>query len=305
MQFFTKTLLAASFLGSFASSAPFPTPSLTTSIISGTSIAPLATDHAAHNATQHVSHLGAHHASHKDGHHENDDFVGHSESNIVLAVQHGLAMDLVPVSDVCTSSDYCYKDIHGKKFLTGDINKALKNFTVSMEQVKTSPLTIEVKITNNSTGPITFWKDLSPISSYALDLGYFNIQTEIDGVVFGERTRAEAHGYRPDWYSDLVEIGPGTWMSARITLPEKPDTPKAKTWRKMLEMGGDTTVRMYGNWYGIWAATKEQVMATDMEFSQYGFNFWNDLYIPWEATFPEESGKYFPGMGYGMSLELE
>ncbi|KAH7258970.1 uncharacterized protein BKA55DRAFT_687259 [Fusarium redolens] len=323
MQFFSKTMLALSLLGSLASSSPIATPSLVTRAISETSLIPHATHGVGHNdthpaahrvgyhCTHHTTHKGGHrcthHATHKCGphcpHHAKHDYVGHSDNEKALTLQHGMAMELVPVSNVCTGHEYCEKNIQDKKFLSGDLNKALKNVTVSMEQVEASPLIIRVTVTNNSTGPITFWKDLSPLSSYALDLGYFHVQSGIDGVKFGERTRAEAHGYRPDSYSDLIEVGAGAWARTNITLPRDTDTPEAETWLKMLEMGGNATVRMSGNWYGIWAASKEKVMATDMEYSQYGFNFWNDLYIPWEATFSEESAKYSPVWGMGLYLE--
>ncbi|KAJ4049176.1 hypothetical protein NW756_006398 [Fusarium oxysporum] len=315
MQFPSKPLVALGLLGSLASSYPVLIPSFTTSTISGTSPVPLATGNATCHATQHVSHLGTRHASHKDKHHGKDDsidsfdhfhdFVDHTENTGVLAVQQKLAKGLVPVSYFCTGHEYCEEDTHGKKFVTGNLGKALKNVTVSMEQVKSSPLTIEVKITNNSTGPITFWKDQSPISPFAHELGYFDIKSEIHGVVFGERTFPKTRGYRPDRRSDLVELGPGEWASANIELPLFPDTAEGKTWRKMLEMGGNSAVRMYGSWYGVWAATKGMVMESDMDFSGDGFNFWNNLYIPWEAKFPEESKNYLSGMGFGMGLELE
>lgn len=315
MQFLSKPLVALGLLGSLASSYPVPAPSFTTSTISGTSSVPLATGNAACHATQHVSRLGTRHASHKDKHHGKDDsidsfdhfhdFVDHTENTGVLAVQQKLAKELVPVSYFCTGHAYCEEDTQGKKFVTGNLGKALKNVTVSMEQVKSSPLTIEVKITNNSTGPITFWKDQSPISPFAHELGYFDIKGEIHGVVFGERTFPKTRGYRPDRRSDLIELGPGEWASANIELPLFPDTDEGKTWRKMVEMGGNTAVRMYGSWYGVWAATKGMVMESDMDFSGEGFNFWNNLYIPWEAKFPEESKNYLSGMGFGMGLELE
>ncbi|KAF4951348.1 hypothetical protein FGADI_7546 [Fusarium gaditjirri] len=319
MQFLRVPLLAFGLLGSLASSSPAPTPSFITSAISGTSPAPLATGLAAYHASQTGKHHEKDHVNvfdqaKEDGMYNgkrdsfklfDQDYVGHSKNKVLLEMQRKRAMDLVPVSDVCTGHSYCYKDLPGKKYLSGDISEAMKNITVSMEQVETSPLTIEVKITNNSTGPITFWLNLSPISSYAFDLGYFDIYTDVVGVLFGKRTRAEAHGYRPASYSDLTELGPGAWVSARIKLPENPDSSSAKSWRKMLEMSGDITIMMHGNWYGIWAATREQVMRTDMDYSKYGFNFWNDLFIPWEATFPTESQKCSPVEGCRMRLELK
>ncbi|KAK2667424.1 hypothetical protein RAB80_016615 [Fusarium oxysporum f. sp. vasinfectum] len=315
MQFLSKPLVALGLLGCLASSYPVLIPSFTTSTISGTSPVPLATGNATCHATQHVSHLGTRHASHKDKHHGKDDsidsfdhfhdFVDHTENTGVLAVQQKLAKGLVPVSYFCTGHEYCEEDAHGKKFVTGNLGKALKNVTVSMEQVKSSPLTIEVKITNNSTGPITFWKDQSPISPFAHELGYFDIKSEIHGVVFGERTFPKTRGYRPDRRSDLVELGPGEWASANIELPLFPDTAEGKTWRKMLRwaatpQSGCTEAGMVSgqlprgwSWNPIWTSAGD------------GFNFWNNLYIPWEAKFPEESKNYLSGMGFGMGLELE
>ncbi|KAF4418824.1 hypothetical protein FACUT_11695 [Fusarium acutatum] len=302
MHFLSKPILVLGLVGSLASASPvLPTPSLTTSVISGTSIAPLATSQAALNATQLVSHLDIHSAIKNLVH--GKDYVGHSKSKAVLAKQHELAMNLVPVSYYCHDFRTCHK--MGMKYLVPEVNEAVQNVTVSMEQIKASPLTIEVTITNNGTGPITFWKNLSPISSYALYLGYFHFQTETDGVVFGKRLLDDAHGYRPDSYSDLVEVDAGQSVSSRIKLPENSDDPKSKSWLKMLEMAGDVTVSMSGSWYGIWAGTKKEVMATDMDYIWDGFNFWNDLYIPWEATFPKESEKFVQGTGFAMRLDLD
>ncbi|KAF4500056.1 hypothetical protein FAGAP_3767 [Fusarium agapanthi] len=301
MHSLSKPILALALVGSLASaSSILPTPSLTTSIMSGTSIAPVATGQAALNAKQFVSHLDIHDLKSL---HRGKDYVGHSKNKVVLAKQLERAKKLVPVSLYCHDVRTCKK--MGMNYLAPEVNEAVQKVSVSMEQVKASPLTILVTITNNGNGPITFWKDLSPISSYALELGYFHFETEAEGVEFGKRLLDPEHGYRPDSYSDLTEVPAGESVSAYLELPENSDDPEFKSWLKMLELAGDVAVRMSGSWYGIWAGSKQEVMLTDMDYDSDGFDFWNSLYIPWEATFPKESKKWVQGADFAMSLDLD
>ncbi|KAF4445782.1 hypothetical protein F53441_10531 [Fusarium austroafricanum] len=219
-----------------------------------------------------------------EGRSETDpDQVGHSLNESILAQQHELAKQLVPTTDVCPFCGECACGcVEGAKYLTGDLLEAVNNLTISLKQVNKNPITLEVSVYNNGTLPVTFWKDVSPLSSYADDLGYFKINNEIDGVKFGCRSRAAAHGYRPDNINDLCQIDPGQTETSQIKIPSG-DTEKDKVWLEMLTMGGNTTVAMRGNWYGVWAAPKEEVMKSDMEYSEFGFNFWNEIWAPWAA----------------------
>ncbi|KLP02088.1 Uncharacterized protein LW94_9912 [Fusarium fujikuroi] len=300
MHFLIKPILALGLLGSLASASP--TPSLTTSVISGTSIAPLATSQAGLNATKIVRRLEYKNAIPVPERDEDDHCVGHAKNIFALSRQEDLAFELVPFSWACPDPSICRE---GMKYLNPKVHEAVQNVLVDMEQVDDSPLTIEVTITNDGTGPMTFWKDLSPVSDYAFDLGYFHFHTETDGAVFGERTLADAHGYRPECYEDLIELKAGELVSRKIKLPNDPQTPESKAWRKMLELAGDITVTMSGNWYGIWPGTKEQVMATDINWSRGGFDFWNDMIIPWEAGFHAMFQKFSPGVGPAMGLDLD
>ncbi|KAF5699980.1 hypothetical protein FMUND_14525 [Fusarium mundagurra] len=245
----SKPLLALGLVACLASASPIlPTPSLTTSLISGTSAASLATGQATLN-----------------------DFVPHPRSKKDIAFQRWLAMDLVPVTDRCPNRKICTK---GKKYLHPKVWEAVKNVDVSMEQVESDPLTIEVTITNNGTGPL---------SSYAFDLGYFHFHTDTPGVTFGEGSPDDAHSYRPVYNSFLTEVGPGL---------------------SMLEMSGTITMEMYGSWYGIWAGTKKEVMATDLA-RDTGFNFWDDIHIPWDARVSKESQKHPSNFDTVMRLDLD
>ncbi|KAF5637833.1 hypothetical protein F52700_4535 [Fusarium sp. NRRL 52700] len=301
MHFLSKPILALGLVGSLASaSSILPTPSLTTSVISGTSATPLATGQGAPNTTQIISHLDTH--LNTKGLLHGKDYVGHSYDEGVLARQYKLAMKLVPTSWYCYDRKTCMKMGNGVKYLAPEAAEAVQSVTVSMEQVDDDTLTIEVKITNEGTGPITFWEEYSPMSSSALDLGYFQFETRTKGIDFGRRTVDPPYGYRPDTYSDLVELGAGESVSARVKLPKDSDDPKRKSWLKMLEQAGDVIVNMSGSWYGIWAGTKNEVMATDMDV-QRGISFWRSIYIPWEATYPMESEKC--NEDCGMSLDFD
>ncbi|KAF5552160.1 hypothetical protein FMEXI_2969 [Fusarium mexicanum] len=299
MHSLSKPILALALVGSLASaSSILPTPSLTTSVVSGTSIAPVATGQAALNTNQLV------------GHHGIDDlrtprrgkgYVGHSKNKVELAKQGELAKKLVPVSLHCP--DFRAGKKIGMNYLDPKVNDAVQKVTVEMEQVKSFPLTIQVTIANNGTGPITFWTDLSPISSFALELGHFHFETGADAVQFGKRLVGPNHGYRPESYSDLTEVPAGKSVSAYLELPRNSDNPRLKSWFKMLELAGDASVTMSGSWYGIWAGSKKEVMLTDMDDDLEGRDFWNNLYIPWKAGFP--NAKWVDGKGPAMRLDLD
>ncbi|KAF5561805.1 hypothetical protein FNAPI_3493 [Fusarium napiforme] len=283
---FSKPLLALGLVGCIASASPIlPTPSLTTSVISGPSAAPLATGQATLNATQ----LASHHDF--NGPHD-EDFVPHPRTKQDIALQRERALNLVPVTDGDPDREICTKR---KKYLRPKVWEAVKNVDVSMEQVDSDPLTIEVTITNNGTGPITFWNEFSPLSSDAFDLGYFNFHTDTTGVTFGEGSRDDASGYRPVFSSFLTEVAPGWSVSSRIKLPSDP-------WLRMLKMSGTVTMEMYGSWYGIWAGTKDEVMASDLNDNM---GFWNDLYIPWDARVSKESQRYPSNSDTVMRLDLD
>ncbi|CVK85782.1 uncharacterized protein FMAN_06686 [Fusarium mangiferae] len=297
MHFLRKTILALGLLGSLTSASP--TPSLTTSVISRTSIAPLATSQAALNATKIVRRLEYKNAIPVPERDEDDHCVGHTKNISALSRQEYLAFELVPTSWKCPDPSICREDM---RYLTPRVHEAVQNVLVSMKQINTQPITIQVTITNNGTGPITFWKDLSPIGKHAFGLGYFHFHTETEGVVFGERFLADAHGYRPGCYSDLFELKPGQRVSRVIKMPNRPHSNEGKAWNDMLDLASNVTVSMSGNRYGIWAGTKDEVMATDMDCDSFGFNFWNDLIIPWVATFPKEFQTFSEKTGLAMKL---
>ncbi|KAF9775897.1 hypothetical protein IL306_005965 [Fusarium sp. DS 682] len=174
-------------------------------------------------------------------------YVGHSVDNKVLAEQREMALNLLPSSEVCEGYTACGSSfVLGKKFITGEVGAAIRNVTVSVEQVKNSPITMRVTVTNNSTRPITFEKNVSPLSPWASDLGYFRYQNEIPNVQFGVRSRGEGHGYRPEKFSDLVQLDAGQSESAEVLIPYS-DSAEDKTWLEMLKMAGPTRLSMGGN----------------------------------------------------------
>ncbi|KAG5763602.1 hypothetical protein H9Q72_008308 [Fusarium xylarioides] len=287
MHSITKPLFTLGLVGCLASASRIlSTPSLTTSVISSTSGAPLATGLATLNATQLVSHVDLNGAPDRDS-------VPHPRSRKDIALQRERAMDLVPVTYRCPDRKICIK---GKKYLHQEVWEAVKNVEVSMEQVESSPLTIEVTITNKGTGPITFWNQFSPLSSYAFDLGYFLFHTDTPGVTFGEGSRDDnTSGYRPVYYSLLTEVEPGFSVSSRIKLPNN-------LLLKMLDMPGAVTTEMSGSWHGIWAGTKNEVMAGDVNDDM---SFWNDIHIPWDAKVSKESQRYPSNFDTVMRLDLD
>ncbi|KAI1012051.1 hypothetical protein LB503_004735 [Fusarium chuoi] len=299
MHFLSKHILVLGLVGSVASASP--TPSLTTSVISGTSVAPLATSQAALNATERVRRLEYRNKVFIHEHDEDDHCVVHTKNVAALSKQENLAFELVPTTWKCPDPSICREDM---RYLTPKVHEAVQNVLVSMKQISTHPINIEVTITNNGTGPITFWKDMSPIGEHAFGLGYFHFYTENEGVVFGERFHVDTNSYRPGCYSDLVELGPGQYVRRRIKLPHRPWSNEGKAWNDMLDLASNVTLSMSGNWYGIWAGTKDQVMATDMESGSFSANFWNDLIMPWEATFPKELQRYSQETGLVMKLHV-
>lgn len=73
-------------------------------------------------------------------------------------------------------------------------------------------------------------------------------------------------------------------------------------WLRMLEMSGTVTMEMYGSWYGIWAGTKKEVMASDVNDDM---TFWNDIHIPWDARVSKESQRYPSNSDTVMRLDLD
>lgn len=113
--------------------------------------------------------------------------------------------------------------------------------------------------------------------------------------MFGEGSRDDASGYRPVFSSFLTEVAPGWSVSSRIKLPSDP-------WLRMLKMSGTVTMEMYGSWYGIWAGTKKEVMASDVNDDM---SFWNDINIPWDARVSKESQRHPSNSDTVMSLDLD
>ncbi|KAM0342520.1 hypothetical protein ACHAPU_009494 [Fusarium lateritium] len=210
------------------------------------------------------------------------DFVAHSLDSKVVAEQREKALALLPTGP-CEGYQGCgLSFVKERKSIIGEVGEAIRNITVSFEQVNASPITIQVNVTNNSTLPVTFWKDVSPLSPYAADLGYFGYQTRIRNVQFGVRSRGSLRGYRPTKLSDLVQLNPGQSESAEVAIPFANDD-QDKVWLEMLKLANHAELFMSANWAGIWAATKAEVMESDMEHEE-SFGFWDDFYLPWEAT---------------------
>ncbi|KAF4985187.1 hypothetical protein FGRMN_11267, partial [Fusarium graminum] len=218
-------------------------------------------------------------------------FVGHPTDPKIAAEQREKALALLPVGP-CEGYEGCgLSFIKERKSIIGEAGEAIRNVTVSFEQVKASPITIKVDVTNNSTLPITFWKAVSPLSPHAADLGYFGYQTGVRNVQFGVRSRGQLHGYRPTSVADLVQLNPGQSESAEVTIPFANDN-QDKVWLEMLKLSKQIDLSMRANWAGIWAATKDQVMASDMGLEE-SFDFWNDLYLPWKAAHPGHEGEIY------------
>ncbi|KAF5671223.1 hypothetical protein FHETE_4193 [Fusarium heterosporum] len=219
------------------------------------------------------------------------DFVGHSIDPKVIAGQREKALALLPIGP-CEGYEGCgLSFVKERKSIIGEAGQAIRNVTVSFEQVKASPITIKVNVTNNSTLPITLWKEVSPLSPHAADLGYFSYQTGIRNVQFGVRSRGQLHGYRPTTLGDLVQLNPGQSESAEVAIPFANDE-QSKVWLEMLKLSKHIDLSMGANWAGIWAATKDQVMESDMGHEQ-SFDFWNDLYLPWKAALPGHQGEIY------------
>ncbi|KAF4343758.1 hypothetical protein FBEOM_2260 [Fusarium beomiforme] len=210
------------------------------------------------------------------------DYVGHSNDPKTLANQRQMALEIITIGE-CEGYKACGTSaVEGKKFLSGINSQAIRNMTVSIEQVNASPITIQVNVTNNSPLPITFWKDESPLCPWAADLGFFHYHQKIRSSDFGVRLRGEAHDYRPSRLSDLVELLPYQSETAKVVIPYR-DDPVGKAWLDHLKSTGPTRLSMSGNWYGIWVGSKEEIMKTDMNDDKDGFDFWNDFFLPWQA----------------------
>ncbi|KAF9775896.1 hypothetical protein IL306_005964, partial [Fusarium sp. DS 682] len=162
---------------------------------------------------------------------------------------------------------------------------AAENAHITLSLVSKNPLTIKVKIQNTDIHPISMWKKYSPLSKEAFSLGLFKFSDTVPGITFGAAQILHEEGYRPRDASELAQINSCEALEEDIVLactaehgkPTHPDN----LWYEMLKMGGDTIISMQGYWHGLWPASIEDVMKSDLGVACNGV--WDNLGLAWSS----------------------
>ncbi|RBR26800.1 uncharacterized protein FIESC28_00381 [Fusarium coffeatum] len=199
------------------------------------------------------------------------------------------------------------------KIIPGDEGAAIQNVTIGAELVSMNPLQVNMTVHNPTPLPITFWKEWSPLSKRGWQLGYYSIETELWGHFFGrvgERYRmnfVQEIPKRPESIDELVQLNPGESESQTVTLftcePSSEgsifDPCKPEMWERAIEslrLLGWKRMLIQGDWYGIWAKTKEEAFGnmTDKPMKGYWTRWWaSHAVIPTDDEL-KEFGAYTP-----------
>ncbi|OBS22622.1 hypothetical protein FPOA_08957 [Fusarium poae] len=204
-----------------------------------------------------------------------------------------------------------YPKVKKYKLFPGEQGAAIQNISITAKIASMDPLQIRMTVNNTTPLPITFWKEWSPLSKRGWELGYFSIETEIWGQFFGrvgEKYRMATLGRwdlpkRPD-IGELVQLDPGDSLSEIVTIPycePKKGSEVCKPfmwerWTEMLRLAGIKRIFIQGDWYGVWAQPKQEVMAnmTDYPMDGYWTRWWSkNVVFPTEEQ-DEEFGTYLP-----------
>jgi hypothetical protein len=196
--------------------------------------------------------------------------------------------------------------------IPGDEGAAIQNVSIVAEFESMNPLRIKMTVNNTTPRPITFWNEWSPLSKRGWELGQFSVETEIWGHFFGrvgnQYPMALLGGddipKRPESIDELVQLNPGESISEVITIPycepkENVDSCRPymwDRWTEMLRLGGIRRIFVQGDWYGIWAQPKDQVMANmvDNPMEEYWTRWWADNVLLPTPEQNREFGTYLP-----------
>jgi len=200
------------------------------------------------------------------------------------------------------------------KIIPGDEGAAIQNITIGAELVSMDPLQVNMTVHNPTPLPITFWKEWSPLSKRGWELGYYSIETQLWGHFFGrvgEKYRmnsvpGEEIPKRPKSIEELVQLNPGESESQIVTLftcqrsEEVFNSPcKPELWERAMEslrLLGWKRMLIQGNWYGVWAKTKEEAFGsmTDEPMKGYWTRWWaSHAILPTDDQL-KELGAYTP-----------
>ncbi|GKU22035.1 unnamed protein product [Fusarium langsethiae] len=199
------------------------------------------------------------------------------------------------------------------KLIPGDEGAAIQNVSITAAFESMDPLQIRMTINNTTPLPITFWEEWSPVSKHGWELGYYSIESEIWGQFFGRvgqqyrmstLDRSDVPK-RPENIEELVQLNPGESFSQVVTIPycepQERWTEVCKPymwerWTEMLRLAGIKRIFIQGDWYGVWAQPKEEVMANmvDNPMTGYWTRWWTDhILIPTHEQH-KEFGTYLP-----------
>ncbi|EKJ72357.1 hypothetical protein FPSE_07477 [Fusarium pseudograminearum CS3096] len=196
------------------------------------------------------------------------------------------------------------------ELIPGDQGAAIQNVTISAEFESMQPLQIKMTVNNTTPLPITFWKEWSPVSKRGWELGYFSIESEIWGQFFGRVGQKYRMATltdipkRPENSEELVQLNPGESISEVVEIPHcvpKQGSDLCKPymwerWTEMLRLAGIKRIFIQGDWYGIWAQPKEEVMETLVDEPMLGYwtRWWaNNVLLPTPEQL-KEFGTYLP-----------
>ncbi|KAM0229755.1 hypothetical protein ACHAPO_009829 [Fusarium lateritium] len=205
-----------------------------------------------------------------------------------------------------------YPKVKSHKLIPGFEGAAIQNVSITAAFESMDPLQIRMTVNNTTPLPITFWKEWSPVSKRGWELGYFSIESEIWGQFsgrVGEKYRMATLGRedipkRPENIDELVQLNPGESLSEVVTIPycePKEGSQSCKPfmwerWMEMLRLVGIKRIFIQGDWYGVWAQPKEEVMAkmVDNPMAGYWTRWWaKNVLFPTDEQL-KEFGTYLP-----------
>ncbi|KAL6696419.1 hypothetical protein J3F84DRAFT_369977 [Trichoderma pleuroticola] len=128
---------------------------------------------------------------------------------------------------------------------------------VTIEQTKTSPLTITSTVVNGNTHPVTFLLYNSPLDTLAPTVGLLTITPDgaLQPLELPEIQIRREWPPRPD---SLIQLGPGASQTAEIILKDF----------ITLQLDKKASVVLKGHWDMVWAKQKDDITVDMIEQAQ-------------------------------------
>ncbi|KAK2611860.1 hypothetical protein N8I77_005181 [Diaporthe amygdali] len=141
-------------------------------------------------------------------------------------------------------------------------NDILSQLHISLSQASKSPPAISIKVTNNSSKPVTILTWDSPLDQLALSLGTVYI-TPSDASKPLEISRIMVQRKTPPSDESLVSLAPGESRENQVELRELLVPAKKLKGKK-------STVQVKGRWMGVWPKSRDELNEEAIEKGAHG-----------------------------------